>query len=413
MSRGQGRVFQPVVTDRREKTAIWWLDYTVNGKRYRESSGTTDYTEALDILKQRREDRRIGRPVDVTAQPTPTTLQAYVAIYLKKKEGKVTEQSLLAITLHLKRAVEHFGAERQLASIRAKDVREWDAVLATRSGDRRSLAGGPRRQHLNSLSNLFRYAREDEIVPSGYDPVGDMTDKPTGAKGEARWLEVDHAALFLEAAKRYVSPRPDMAVPFAYELIATMLLTGGRPSEVTALTVGDVNLSRDLVTIRGTKTANAVRVVPLWPQLAAILRPYIAGKPPEALLFPTPKDSGRPLKDLRKMLDGIVTSTEVWKAGEIHPYIFRHTYCAARLQTLDGGAPVSAYTVGKEMGHGGDALVRRVYGHLGTVRHRSAAVEFRVEQHHLTLRKHISRLQWGRLPFERQTKVEQQNRRIA
>src|SRR2546429_9857021 len=42
--------------------------------------------------------------------------------------------------------------------------------------------------------------------------------------------------------------------------------------------------------------------------------------------------------------------------GEIHPYIFRHTYCAARLQTLDGGAPVSAYTVGKEMGQGGDAL---------------------------------------------------------
>jgi len=113
------------------------------------------------------------------------------------------------------------------------------------------------------------------------------------------------------------------------------------------------------------------------------------------------------------MLGGIVESTGIWKAREIHPYIFRHTYCAARLQTLDGGAPVSAYTVGKEMGHGGDALVRRVYGHLGTVRHRSAAVEFRVEQHRLTLRKHISRLQWGRLPFQRQPKVEQQDRRIA
>src|SRR3989442_15083041 len=114
----------------------------------------------------------------------------------------------------------------------------------------------------------------------------------------------------------------------------------------------------------------AVRVVPLWPQLAAILRPYIAGKPPEALLFPTPKHPERSLKDIRKMLGGIVESTGIWKAREIHPYIFRHTYCAARLQTLDGGAPVSTYTVGKEMGHGGDALVRRVYGHLGTVRHR-------------------------------------------
>ena len=128
-----------------------------------------------------------------------------------------------------------------------------------------------------------------------------------------------------------------MAVPFAYELIATMLLTGGRPSEVTALTVGDVNLSRDLVTIRGTKTANAVRVVPLWPQLAAILGRTSQGSPRKRCSSRRPRIPGGRSKDLRKMLDGIVDSTGVWKAGEIHPYIFRHAYCAARLQTLDGG----------------------------------------------------------------------------
>jgi integrase len=60
--------------------------------------------------------------------------------------------------------------------------------------------------------------------------------------------------------------------------------------------------------------------------------------------------------------------------------MFRHTYCATRLQTLDDGAPVSEYTVAKEMGHGGTAMVRRVYGHLGRVRHRADAVEYRVEQ---------------------------------
>ena len=60
--------------------------------------------------------------------------------------------------------------------------------------------------------------------------------------------------------------------------------------------------------------------------------------------------------------------------------MFRHTYCAARLQTLDNGAPVSEYTMARELGHGGFALVRRVYGHLGQVRHRSEVVEYRVEQ---------------------------------
>jgi hypothetical protein len=33
------------------------------------------------------------------------------------------------------------------------------------------------------------------------------------------------------------------------------------------------------------------------------------------------------------------------------------TYRAARLQTLDQGAPVATFTVVKEPGHGGDALV--------------------------------------------------------
>lgn len=35
----------------------------------------------------------------------------------------------------------------------------------------------------------------------------------------------------------------------------------------------------------------------------------------------------------------------------------------------------------EELGHGGPDLVRRIYGHLGTVRHRVEVVEYRAEQH--------------------------------
>ena len=61
--------------------------------------------------------------------------------------------------------------------------------------------------------------------------------------------------------------------------------------------------------------------------------------------------------------------------------MFRHTYCAARLQTLDGGAPVAVYSVSRELGHSSTAMVERVYSHMGTIRHRSEQVEYRVEQH--------------------------------
>jgi integrase len=72
--------------------------------------------------------------------------------------------------------------------------------------------------------------------------------------------------------------------------------------------------------------------------------------------------------------------------------MFRHTYTAARLQTLDAGAPVSVYTVAKELGHGGEAMVRQVYGHLGDVRHRAGVVEYRVEQHAATLKDRLAAL---------------------
>jgi len=81
-----------------------------------------------------------------------------------------------------------------------------------------------------------------------------------------------------------------------------------------------------------------------------------------------------------KLLDAVAVRAG-WKAGEIRSKRFRHTYCAARIQTLDHGAPVSVYTVAREMGHGSMDMVERVYSHLGAIRHRSEQVEYRVEQH--------------------------------
>ena len=46
---------------------------------------------------------------------------------------------------------------------------------------------------------------------------------------------------------------------------------------------------------------------------------------------------------------------------------------------------MSIYTVSRELGHTSPAMVQRVYAHLGTVRHRSAVVEYRVEQHRKAL----------------------------
>jgi integrase len=162
---------------------------------------------------------------------------------------------------------------------------------------------------------------------------------------------------------------------------------GARETEVLGLEVQDVNFERKTVTFRpnqwrGLKTRTSHRTVPLWPQLEAILRDYLRESARVGgLLFPSPRlNDTSMVSDFRKALDAVAERAG-WKAGEVRSKAFRHTYCAARLQTLDNGAPVSIYTVGRELGHGGESLVKRVYGHLGEVRHRSEMVEYRVEQH--------------------------------
>ena len=150
----------------------------------------------------------------------------------------------------------------------------------------------------------------------------------------------------------------------------------------------DVSFDRQTITVRPNpfgrlKTRTSWRVVPLAPQLAEILRAYVFGPRLDRgrLIFPSfLSGEERMLVDVRKLVDRIATRAG-WKKGELTTRVFRHTWTAARLQTLDHGAPVSVYTVNRELGHGSEEMVRRVYAHLGAVRHRSEVVEFRIEQH--------------------------------
>lgn len=121
--------------------------------------------------------------------------------------------------------------------------------------------------------------------------------------------------------------------------------------------------------------------MPLWPQLKAILRSYFPLREqvgPGTLLFPSYR-TGREamVTDFRKLLDAIGTRAG-WQPGEIRSKMFRHTYITTRLQTLDQGAPVSIWTVAREVGHKDTDMIERVYGHLGTVRRRAKSVEYRV-----------------------------------
>jgi len=51
--------------------------------------------------------------------------------------------------------------------------------------------------------------------------------------------------------------------------------------------------------------------------------------------------------------------------------------------------------VGRELSHGSEALVKRIYGHFGTVRHRGKVVEYRVQLHKRVLKEQLAALRLG------------------
>ena len=360
---------------------------------------TTDEDVAMKLVVKRvKELEALRRDKELIGVTRKVGLESYAAEHLlkKKKAGKVRDRTLMESEFHLQRAVEFFGADTDIAAIKPGRVAEWSAEL------QQTLSNSTVSHHLSALSNMYRRALSEDLVTR--NPVSDMMDKPEPAAAEAEWLEVSEAALLLEAAR--VHKGHHTANPFTYELIGTMLLTGGRMSEVFGLEVDDISLTRKTVTFRPNswrllKTKKADRVVPLWPQLEEILRAYLLRREREAplgrLLFPSPKSTPERemmLDNMRKIPDTVAVSAG-WEKGEITTKWFRHTYCAARLQNLDRGQPVAVWTVSRELGHASTDRVENVYGHLGDVRHRSEVVEYRVEQHREALAKKLDTLEAG------------------
>jgi hypothetical protein len=58
-----------------------------------------------------------------------------------------------------------------------------------------------------------------------------------------------------------------------------------------------------------------------------------------------PGAQGHPLHDARGSLDAAFAKAELQRPAGKAWHLFRHTYTAMRLQTLDHGAPVSLWTV--------------------------------------------------------------------
>ena len=402
-----------------------------------EKRATTDGEEAVRLAEARlAELQGLQASLPATSAPDLRKAGPFVSDHLERmaREGSARVPWMRAVQKHLERFLLYFGEEADLALLTPRDIEDWMFWLAKQDNGRGGTLGSQSVvQHMNSIGKLLRRAVGDGQIAA--NPVSAVFKKPKVVNAKTVFLEVNEMAEILRfMAEDYRPSRSDLALPFAYELVATLALTGFREAECVGLLVSDVDLSRGVIHVtpnqyRDVKNDNSVRSLKISPQLIEILRAYLTGPhaPSGDLLFPGMGDGGggdamindlrcifkkvpmparlkqprspkkleslrqsreqkierlttrglpgpKPQESLEELLQPVRTSEPMTLGSRI----LRHTYCAARLQTLDGGAPVSNFTVAVEMGHRDLKMIEKVYGHLGVVRHRGEHVEYRL-----------------------------------
>ena len=241
---------------------------------------------------------------------------------------------------------------------------------------------------LSAVSELAKTAISKGVLD--HNPVRQMRWKPKVSRKEARFLENSEGGDVLVAARRWDAAAKGRATPFMEALLCCHLVQGCRDEEARGTLRRDIELKEGRFHIRpnryrGLKRDGHKRVMPLWPQTrSAMERHFFVPDPrnPDKLIdrfeeedpiFPGTR--GGIISDVRISFWNILVNaglatlrdpenTSKGIEERITFHTLRHTYCAARLQTLDRGAPIQQHTVMAEMGHRDYKLIAEIYGHV-------------------------------------------------
>ena len=134
--------------------------------------------------------------------------------------------------------------------------------------------------------------------------------------------------------------------PWTKALVVLLLMTGIRRSEAAAITLGDLDLDKRLLLIRG--RGNKERVAPLADEAVDALREYLAHRvPTESRWLFVSARGGHPIhhRTIARMIRSVIRKAELQGRG-ISPHRFRHTFAT---QLIRRGVDVR--TVQELLGH--------------------------------------------------------------
>jgi hypothetical protein len=103
--RGSGFIYQPVYKDKRtgeqKRAATWWIQYSVRGKRFRESSGSSSRADALNLLERRVGGAAQRGVVPLRGEKTTTDELAQLLIDDDQTKERKNRKRIKFIVAHL------------------------------------------------------------------------------------------------------------------------------------------------------------------------------------------------------------------------------------------------------------------------------------------------------------------------
>ncbi len=249
---GSGTIYQRTKTGpdgKKQVLKVWWLDYYHNGKRIRESSGTTDRAEAQRLLQQRLGQIADGKFAGPAADRV--TFEELAADFLNEYRAngrKTLREAMIRVNKHL---LPFFGG-KTAHKINTTDVREFIAQRQEEGAE-----NGTINCELSAFKRMFNLAMQAEKMARR--PHIEMLEMNNVRKG---FFERD-------AFHRLLAGLPDELRP----PLTLAYLTGWRiKSEILFLTWARVDLDAGTVRLyRGTTKNKDGRVVYLFPELVALL----------------------------------------------------------------------------------------------------------------------------------------------
>lgn len=231
-------------------------------------------------------------------------------------------------------------AIRHASDVEKADVLEYLALLG-----KRGLTGVARARKISAIREYFRFL--ENLGQIHKSPVAGI-DTPKREKHARQYLRSDEYTKMLSLAGG--NPRD-------YAILQVFLQTGIRVSEVSNLTLRDVDLHKPAITVRG--KGNVEREIVLEKRGVQALKNYLAVRPQSLSEIVFLNYQGLPLSErgIRKLVVKYTKGAGITKRASCHT--LRHTFA-----TYKAEKGVSPFQLQQWLGHA-NLNTTQIYVHLG------------------------------------------------